>query len=82
MIATRYGSIFPTDYTEFLTIQAPLKFANVRRLCDTVVWSRPLREIGCQAGFLSATYNARDVFSQCYFPAPTPNERNARKIIE
>lgn len=66
VIATRYGSVFPTGYTEFLTIQAPFKFADVRRLCDTM----PLHEIGCRAGFLSATYNARDVFSQCYFPSP------------
>lgn len=64
VIATRYGSVSPTGYTEFLTIQTPLKFADVRRLCDTM----PLREIGCLAGFLSAAYNARDVFSQCYSP--------------
>lgn len=75
VIVTRYGSVFPTGYTEFLTIQTPLKFADVRRLCDTM----PLHEIGCQAGFLSVAYNARDVFSQCYSP---PNEHNARKIIE
>lgn len=79
VIATRYGSVFPAGYTEFLTIQTPLKFADVRRLCDTT----PLREIGCPTGFLSAAYNARDVFSQCYsFPAPPANEHNARKIIE
>lgn len=68
VIATRYGSVFPAGYTEFLTIQTPLKFADVRRLCDTM----PLREIGCPAGFLSAAYNARDVFSQCYCPPSTP----------